>query len=287
MCTIYSFISALGIIPGDRYKPDTFPIYEAEEKQDDALRILSYNIRYGQVNGVSRLFRSEIGLKQIEQIKPDSFGVQEATPEWMRFLREGLEDYADVGVARDDGNNLGEYCAVFYDKTVYDCLDSGNFWLSTTPEKPSRDWNTGSTRICTWAKLKNRETGFIYVHVNTHLDNASEEARDKGSALIVDFIKENFADIPVVLTADLNSHSDEVGYINLTSVLNDSKLIAAEKYEYGTFHDGKPEKIRDDVIDYVLCSDDFDVLVYKVVTAGIDGRMTSDHFPIYADLKVK
>ena len=35
----------------------------------------------------------------------------------------------------------------------------------------------------------------------------------------------------------------------------------------------------------VLCSDDFSVEAYRTVTKGFSGRFTSDHFPIYADLK--
>ena len=47
-----------------------------------------------------------------------------------------------------------------------------------------------------------------------------------------------------------------------------------------------PERCAE-VIDYILCSDDFHPTVFKTVTAGIDGRFVSDHFPIYADLERK
>jgi endonuclease/exonuclease/phosphatase family metal-dependent hydrolase len=56
---------------------------------------------------------------------------------------------------------------------------------------------------------------------------------------------------------------------------------------YLTYHDTKPSKHKDDVIDYVMINDNFKALSYKVVTAGIDNRYVSDHFPVYADLELK
>jgi endonuclease/exonuclease/phosphatase family metal-dependent hydrolase len=36
-----------------------------------------------------------------------------------------------------------------------------------------------------------------------------------------------------------------------------------------------------------MINDNFKALSYKVVTAGIDNRYVSDHFPVYADLELK
>ena len=56
--------------------------------------------------------------------------------------------------------------------------------------------------------------------------------------------------------------------------------------DYLTYHDTKPTQHDGDVIDYVMINDKFSADTYRVVTAGIDGKYVSDHFPIYADLKV-
>ena len=56
---------------------------------------------------------------------------------------------------------------------------------------------------------------------------------------------------------------------------------------YCTYHDTKPQLHQDDIIDYVMVNDGFEALAYKVVTEGIDGRFVSDHYPIYADIKLK
>ena len=102
----------------------------------------------------------------------------------MEDLTEGLPEYGWVGVGRDDGQEAGEFNPVFYRKDKYDLVDSGTFWLSETPELPSLGWNGGCNRLCTWVILREKATGFTYAHVNTHLDNASEEARVNGAKLV-------------------------------------------------------------------------------------------------------
>ena len=94
---------------------------------------------------------------------PDYFGVQEAVPQQMVDIKTGLKDYDYVGVGRDDGKNQGEYSAIFYDTNKLEVLKSGTFWLSETPEKPSKGWDAAYNRICTYAlfKQKNRENSFL------------------------------------------------------------------------------------------------------------------------------
>ena len=77
-------------------------------------------------------------------------------------------------------------------------------------------------------------------------------------------------------------------YIQMTSgCLKDTKYLTDDSMNYLTYHDTKPSKHKDDVIDYVMVNDNFKALSYKVVTAGIDNRYVSDHFPVYADLEIK
>lgn len=52
-----------------------------------------------------------------------------------------LPEYSFIGVGRDDGKEQGEYSAIFYKRELFDVLDSGTFWLSPTPEKPSLGWD--------------------------------------------------------------------------------------------------------------------------------------------------
>lgn len=276
---------------GDYCGDFDFPGISADNQETGTIRIMSFNIRCGDVNDVHVPDRIGIAVRQIKEIMPDSLGIQEATPEWMKALDVKLPLYAWVGLDREKGvspKENGESCPIFYLKARYTLEDSGNFWISDTPDVPSLGPGAGCKRICTWAKLKDRETGKVYVHVNTHYDHISEEARVQGADIVTRFIDENFKGIPVVFTADMNTTEKGEAYSVMTRKLKDARFTAADSVTYGTFHAGKDPALNADYyIDFVLYSDDFDADVYRTVTKGIDDRFVSDHFPIYADLVLK
>lgn len=258
-------------------------------KEENAMRIMSFNIRCTNVGNDTWEDRIGIVTQSILDGNPDSVGVQEATPEWMATLNETLgEKYSYVGVGRDDGDNEGEYSAIFYLKDKYSVVDSGTFWLSETPEEVSFGWDAACRRVCTWVVLEDKATGQKYAHINSHFDHVGIEARKNSVELIINKAKE-FEDIPVVFTADMNVRQDGENYNQFveSGVLKDTKFIAPDTMDYCTYHDTKPTQHDGDVIDYVMINDKFDATVYKVVTEGIDGRYVSDHYPIYADLIIK
>ena len=280
-------VVAIGVTAGVLlYKDWPDVIEDFEPKREDVLRIMSFNIRCTNVGRDTWEDRIGIVTDTMVNSKADSIGVQEATPEWMATLKETLADYDYVGVARDDGKNQGEYSAVFYLKDKYNLIDSGNFWLSETPEKPSLGWDAACIRICTWAVLENKETKEQYVHVNSHFDHEGIKAREESVKMILEHIEE-YKDLPVVFTADMNVVEGSDNYVQFTKVLHDTKYQAKDTMDYLTYHDTKPSKHSGYIIDYVMVNDNFDALSYKVVTAGVDERYVSDHFPVYADLEIK
>lgn len=280
-------VVAIGVTAGVLlYKDWPDVIEDFEPKSEDTLRIMSFNIRCTNVGRDTWEDRIGIVTDTMVNSKADSIGVQEATPEWMATLKETLTDYDYVGVARDDGKNQGEYSAVFYLKDKYNLVDSGNFWLSETPEKPSLGWDAACIRICTWAVLENKETKEQYVHVNSHFDHEGIKAREESVKMILAHIEE-YKDLPVVFTADMNVVEGSDNYVQFTKVLHDTKYQAKDTMDYLTYHDTKPSKYEDEIIDYVMVNDNFNALTYKVVTAGVDERYVSDHFPVYADLEMK
>lgn len=288
---IMSLFTLLGSVIGYiESRPEPIVIQQGfEEKAEDNLRVMSFNIRCLNVGTDSWEDRIGIVSQTILDSEADSIGVQEATPEWMETLNTTVaEKYAYVGVGRDDGDNKGEYSAIFYLKDKYEVIDSGTFWLSKTPEKPSRGWDAACNRICTWVHLKNKETGEEYVHMNSHFDHLGITARKNSVSLILEKAKE-FGEIPVVFTADMNVKEGSENYLQFTQsdYFFDTKYLAPDTMDYCTYHNTKPQNHEDDIIDYVMINDGFDAISYKVVTEGIDGRFVSDHYPVYADIKFK
>ncbi len=290
MSIIMSFITMISSIFGIiQSRPDTSVIQGFEVKEENAMRIMSFNIRCTNVGKDSWEDRIGIVSQTMLESEADSIGVQEATPEWMATLKETVgEKYAYVGVGRDDGDNEGEYSAVFYLKDKYEVVDSDTFWLSETPDKPSFGWDAACRRVCTWVQLKDKQTGKQYVHMNTHFDHVGISARKNSVEMIIDKAK-TFTDIPVVFTADMNVVQGSTNYNQFvdSGYFRDTKFAAPDSMNYCTYHDTKPDMHKDDVIDYVMINDGFDALTYRVVTEGVDGRFVSDHYPIYADIVMK
>lgn len=248
---------------------------------------MTFNIRCADVKGVTWEERRGLVSQQISDVLPDSVGLQEAHTGWMDYLIEELADKYDyIGVGREDGKREGEFTSIFYLKEKYEVKDSGNFWLSETPDVPSKGWDAACTRICTWAKLADRKTGKEYVHINTHFDHRGRQAQLKSVYMIHEKAKE-FEALPVVITADLNILEGSDIYLKMvSSLLKDSKHLAADTMSCLTFHNAFPKKFKDYVIDYVLVNRHVTPKVYKVITQGIDGRFVSDHYPVYADCEI-
>ncbi len=287
LMAFFTFLSSIfGIAQS---KPDTSLIQGFEAKEENVMRVMSFNIRCANVGAETWEDRIGIVSQTMLESEADSIGVQEAHPEWMAALNKSIGDkYAYVGVGRDDGDNEGEYSAIFYLKDKYTAVDSGTFWLSETPNKVSFGWDAACRRVCTWVVLENKATGEKYVHLNSHFDHIGITARANSVDLIINKAKE-YADLPVVFTADMNVVQGSTNYNQFvdSGVLRDTKFDAPDTMSYCTYHDTKPARHTDDVIDYVMINDHFKATTYRVVTEGIDGRFVSDHYPIYADIVVK
>ena len=136
----------------------------------------------------------------------DIFGTQEVSPDKLKDLNKKLKEvYSYVGVGREDGNNKGEYCAIFYKKDFFTLIDSNTFWLSTTPNIPSKGWDAMYNRICTWAKFKDLRNNRELYFFNTHLDHKGKIAKNESCKLILQKIEEICpANSNIVLTGDFN-----------------------------------------------------------------------------------
>ena len=259
--------------------------YDFLPKKEGAIRIMSFNIRCGDVGVQTAESRYPLVRDTILTGEPDSVGLQEATPEWMEYLKDALADKYDyVGIPREDD---GEYSSIFYLKNKYTVVESGNFWLSETPYKVSKGWDAACHRICTWAVFEDNKTKEQYVHVNTHLDHIGVEARRNGVEMMLKKLRE-YKNIPAVFTADMNILEGEENYLQFVNsgFMYDTKYKAENTVNYLTYHDTHPSEQQKSIIDYVMINDKFSADTYRVVTAGIDGKYVSDHFPVYADLYI-
>lgn len=260
-----------------------FPIIDSEVQVEGTTRVMSFNVRCDDVNGTKVSMRRQIVADEILHVAPDSVGLQEATPEFVSYLKAALPGYIGVGEGRDGGSK-GEHCCIFYNFKKWKLVDSGTFWLSETPDAPSIAWNAACKRIVTWAVLSNRFTGQRFVHINSHFDHVSELARRNSAEMIINYFSDKYEGLPMVFTADMNSQSNDAAYRTMMTLFEDTKYTAKDSAVYGTFHNCDPVYYKNFIIDYVLVTPGIEAINYRTVTSGIDGRFVSDHFPVYADL---
>src|SRR3546814_18448319 len=60
-------------------------------------------------------------------------------------------------------------------------VGSGTFWLSPTPDVPSKGWDAALPRIATWARLRDRTADRDLLVVNTPFDHVGEVAREESA----------------------------------------------------------------------------------------------------------
>ena len=260
------------------------------EKSAEATRVMSFNVRCKDDPEGSIDNRSQIALAVINQYAPDSFGVQEATPKWLRIFEKELGDrYARVGESRDFFGPFSEYNCVYYLKDKYNVLDSGTFWLSETPyEKYSVSYDSLCRRIASWAVLEDKTTGEVYTHINTHLDHGEESTRDAQSKVLLAEMNKLQTQGTVVITGDFNTFSDGDVYASMTAGADDAAVTAETKIDAGiTYHNyGKKADEGQGPIDFIFLTKGTKVDTYQVITAKIKDMYPSDHYPIVADIHI-
>jgi len=258
-------------------------------KKAKGLKVVSYNIRVGKANDNdnSWAYRKQASIDMVKDIDPDIFGVQECVDFQRTFLEEGLPEYKSIGVGRDDGKQKGEQMAIFFKKDRFKLIDWGTFWLSETPEIPSKSWDSAYNRTATWALLKDKDSGKKLYFVNTHLDHKGGEARARGLSLIVDRIKSiNPKGFPMVLTGDFNVTPDDPCLKSLVGRMQCARETAPVTDHQITYN-GWGKTDRTQPLDYIYWSEFAGCTKFRVITEEYGRKYVSDHYPVVATLKYK
>jgi len=253
------------------------------------LRVMTFNVRYPNPDdGANRWeLRRDLMVRTIREQHPDVLGTQELYKLQGDYLVSKLPQYTWFGLGRY-GDDRDEHMGVFYRKDRLTLKDSGNFWLSDTPDVPgSITWGHPLPRMVTWALFEDKTSGRRFYYYNTHLPYRDEDepARVKGATEIVGRLDQLPADAPIVLTGDLNSDPSGPTYAVLTKKLTDTRAVAPKvEGPEKTFHNftGNPTQR----IDFIM-ERGFTPTTFATVTTQQNGRYPSDHFPVVADLSWK
>ncbi|MDT0687027.1 endonuclease/exonuclease/phosphatase family protein [Autumnicola psychrophila] len=256
------------------------------------MRLITYNIKYANENDGENSWskRKEALASLIRFYEPDLLPLQEAKKEQLDYFQANLKQYNYLGVGRNDGKAEGEFTAILYNTAKFDVLQNNTFWLSETPEEPSKGWDAAYPRICTYALFQEKESSNKFWHFNTHFDHRGDKAREESAKLLWQKIEEvNRKNFPVILTGDFNLEPDSNGIRFLSGKLNDSKTITKEpafgpEKTFNAYDYGKAPISR---IDYVFTSKGVEVSKYGVLNNSYEQKYPSDHFPVMVELQLK
>jgi endonuclease/exonuclease/phosphatase family metal-dependent hydrolase len=251
------------------------------------LRVMTFNVRtLAADDGVNRWEnRRDLMVRTIREQHPDVLGTQELYRQQGDYIVGKLPQYTWFGLGRH-GNDGDEHMGVFYRTDRLLLKDSGNFWLSDTPDKPgSISWGHPYPRMVTWAVFEVKATGRRFYYYNTHFPyrDQDEPARTRAAQEILARLQALPAAVPFVLTGDFNSPPDRPDHALLTRVLQDAWVSTSKRTgPEATFHNftGKPDRR----IDWILYRG-FRATCAETITTQQDGRFPSDHFPVVAELE--
>ncbi len=269
----------------------------------EPLHVVTFNVRYDNPGDGANRWGNRVPIIEtyIMDETPDIIGMQEVRHNQLLDLLKILPGYAYVGTGRDDGKQGGEYTPVFYLEEKFKLLDNNQFWLSETPEIPgSVGWDAAITRIVTWAKFEDKQTGKEFYFFNTHFDHRGVKAREMSPKLLSDKIKSIAGDSPVILTGDFNIRQNHqtLGsglYDNLietletnnslvnTMVISEAPVTTGGATSTGFRQEWQIGEIGD-AIDYIFVNEHFNVETYNVNRIMKDSIFISDHWPVEAVL---
>lgn len=259
------------------------------EATQENLRVMTYNIRLDVASDGENAwpYRKDVLTSQIVFHGPDILGVQEARPNQMADLKSALKDYKSIGIGRD-GENKGEFSAIFYNSKNFTVENENTFWLSNTPDEISKGWDAAYPRICTYGLFTSLESNQKFWVFNTHLDHVGAQAQLKGIDLILEKVKNiNSYKYPVILMGDFNVEPNSELITNLKEKMYDTRDLSKIKFgPHGTFNGFKIEQPVTRRIDYIMVSKSPEVEVqkYGVLSNVIDLKYPSDHFPVFVEL---
>jgi len=255
----------------------------------EPLTVLSFNIRYGTAKDGENEWshRKSLLFDVVREQDADIIGLQEALDFQIDEITAAVPAYATIGVGRDDGRARGEFAAILFRKGRFRVADAGTFWFSDTPTVPgSMHWGNKITRICTWARLVDRD-GRAFYAFNVHLDHQSQPSRERSTQLLRERIEARaYASDPVLVTGDFNVGEKNPALASLRGPFTDTfRMVHPHETTVGTFTGFKFGNTAGEKIDYILVQPGTEVLQADIVRASKGERYPSDHFPVVARVR--
>ncbi len=257
------------------------------------LDVMTFNIRTsdGQDGDNSWPLRKELVVENIRAFDPEVLGLQEALTVQIDFLQSEMPEYRWLGVDRglNGGVGLSEATPIFYKHEELVPIESGTFWLGDETNPPTQRGRVA--RIVTWARFHHLETLRQFYVYNTHFTIRGGPRQIQSAEQINARIAQHPPESVVVVLGDFNAiaETSETWHAATSDGLRDAWVVA-EKQEGPPLTSsgfGPPPEGREGRIDWILVGGPVTVERAVTVLYSLDGRWSSDHYPVAAELFVR
>ncbi len=269
------------------------------------LDVMTFNIRTSNIPDGDNAwpYRKELVAETIRRFAPQVIGMQEAISEQIEYLASALPDYRWLGIDRrlNGGQGLSEHTPIFYKHDELTPIESGNFWLTETPDVPPVPRSAadrrrggrrrrGGGRIVTWARFHHIATGRAVYVFNTHLSPRRGQGQIDALNLILERVGAVPAGSAVIVLGDFNNVAEESDLWQTATShgLDDAWVLADERRgpaaTWSNF--GPPNDWGAGRIDWILVGGPIGVRSVETVLHNDGGRYPSDHYPVAARLEI-
>lgn len=250
------------------------------------ISVISFNIRCcDDSNGNSIEERAPRLSAITSNYGADIIGFQEYRPAWESYIADSYGDQYDMFVKYRNETVDVEASPILWRRDLFDCMKTGYFWLSDTPEVESRGWDElyHCYRMCVYAVLKHKPSGKEFTVMNTHF-GVGDNGQIGSAKLIYDY-SQKVSDLATFVVGDFNMTPDSVGYAEMVKHFKDVNACTVNDLTT-TFHNYQPEVVKDQHIDYCFIDKNIIPVTQKVITDTVDGKYPSDHYGLYIELDI-
>jgi len=251
------------------------------------LALFSLNIRFGLADDGPDSWRHRRHFFPVllKRYPADFYAFQEVNDFQAEDLQAMLAGYRCIG-QRKPAPACWQSNLIFYHPR-WRCTEKYHFYLSPTPDIPSRFEESKWPRQCTIG-IFNHDSLWV-VCVNTHFDFA-ETVQEKSARLIRTRLSTLSVTEPAIIMGDFNTSPDGHCYPIFTRSGPAGKAAASKDESpfknifqppFPATHHGFTGKADEGPIDWILYRGPIVPVERQVVQDAFDGHYPSDHFPLW------
>lgn len=273
--------------------------------EGDTLKVMSFNIRFdtpADSGDLAWSARQKPIRRMFDDTQPDIIGMQEPRLNMLEATYALLPEYTHFKIEANDSitDPMTGNILIFYRTDRFSPVDSGYFWLSATPERPSRPWDSTDShyRCALWLKMKDLRDGSTFYFCTTHFPYkkapVDTEVRARCAALIVERMKEIAGDdVPVFVTGDMNASDAAedprskslVPFFNSMKSARHEAKITNRRNSFNGFG-RKFKSIHGKNLDHIFYLNATPLCFETIDSPNYGVTYISDHYPILCHFKI-